>query len=149
MTTIVCNKEEMACDLQMTLGIGTKVKTKTKIFYIPAHELHHPEDFLVGFAGTASDIIDVVDYYMNPELYKSIPRTKGLSGLILTKSKQIYMFDTPGKWLAVTSPYHAIGSGNHAALGAMSVGASPKDAVLAATKVDPFTGMGTKVLTFN
>jgi len=132
----------MACDLQMTVGLMTKVKTKTKIFKIPAHERHFNEDFLIGFAGTASDIIDIVDFYMNPDLYDRMPRTKGLSGLILTASKKIFVFDTPGKWLAVDQPYHAIGSGNNAALGALSVGATPKEAVLAASKIDPYTGMG-------
>lgn len=124
------------------------VKTKTKIFKIPAHERHYHEDFLIGFAGTASEIIDIVDFYMNPDLYERMPRTKGLTGLVLTESKKIYMFDTPGKWLAVNTPYCAIGSGLHVALGALSVGASPKEAVIAASKVDPFTGMGTKVISF-
>lgn len=148
MTTIVCNKSEMACDLQMTLNMATKTKAKTKIFKINAHEMHYPEDFIIGFCGAASEIIDVVDFYQNPEIYERLPRTKNLSGLVLTASGRIYQFDTPGKWLVVDHKHAAAGSGANIALGALHMGATPKEAVLAASKVDPFTGMGTKVLSF-
>lgn len=147
-TTIVCNKEEMACDLQMTLNMTTKSKAKTKIFKINAHEMHFPENFIIGFCGLASEIIDVVDFYECPEVYEKMPRTKNLSGLVLTESGKIYQFDTPSKWLLVDDKYAAAGSGANVALGALHMGATPKEAVLAASKVDPFTGMGTKVLSF-
>lgn len=149
MTTIVCNKTEMACDLQMTLSGALKYKAKTKIYKVDPHELHFEfEPFLVGFCGTASDIVDVVDFYYRPELYKGMPRTKGLSGLILTESGKIFTFDQPGKWLAIDGPYASVGSGSLTALGAMSMGATPKQAVQAAMKVDPYTGMGTKLYKF-
>lgn len=138
----------MACDLQFTLNGVQKTKGKTKIFLIQAHEMHCHEDFLLGFAGAASDIIDVVDYFERPELYKSCPRTKNLSGLILTRSGKIFQWDTPSKWLAVTDQFAAMGSGGPTALGAMHMGATPLEAVRAAMKVDPFTGMGTKRLSF-
>lgn len=148
MTTIVTNKQEMACDLQMTLNMTTKTKAKTKIFKIDPHEMHFHEPFIIGFCGSASEIIDVVDFYERPEIYERLPRTKNLSGLVLTESGKIFQFDSPGKWLAVDGPYAAMGSGSNVALGALHMGATPKEAVLAASKVDPFTGMGTKVLRF-
>ena len=149
MTTIACNKTEMCSDLQFTLNGNMKTKGKTKIYKIAPHILHYPdEEFIVGFCGNASDIIDVADYYYCPENYKQIPRVRNLSGLILTKSGKIYHFDTPGKWLIIDAPFAAMGSGSPVALGALHTGATPKEAVLAASKVDTYTGMGTKVLSF-
>jgi 20S proteasome alpha/beta subunit len=146
MTTIVCNKTEMACDLQFTLYGQMKTKGKTKIFQIDPHPVHYDaEPFLVGFAGAASEIIDVVDFYQNPEVYGKMPRTRNLSGLVLTKSGRIFQFDTPDKWIAVDEKYAAIGTGSLTAMGALIAGATPKQAVAAASKVDPMTGMGIKV----
>lgn len=136
----------MACDLQFTVNGMMKSKGITKIYRIQPHELHFHEPFIMGFCGAASEIIDVLDYYERPELYKHIPRTKNLTGLVLTHSGQIFQFDSPGKWLAVHGDFAAMGSGSPAAYGALHVGATPKQAVQAAMKVDPFTGMGTKVL---
>jgi len=149
MTTIVCNKTEMACDLQMTISGSLKMKCKTKIFKIAPNELHFPiESFLIGFCGSVGDMIDVVDYYERPELYKGIPRVRNLSGLVLTESGSIFHFDSPGKWMAIDSIYASMGSGSLTAMGALAMGATPKQAVQAAMKVDPFTGMGTKTLKF-
>ena len=69
-TTIVCNKEEMACDLQMTISGAQKMKCKTKIFKFFPDEKHFPEPFIVGFSGDASEIMDVVDFYEHPEIYQ-------------------------------------------------------------------------------
>lgn len=149
MTTIVCNKFEMCCDLQYTVNGNIKTKGTTKIFKIEPHELHYPhEQFIVGFCGSASELIDLADYYYSPENYKYIPRTRSTSGLILTKSGKIYQFDSPGKWIVLADKFASMGSGSSTALGAMHSGATPKEAVLAASKVDCFTGMGTKVLNF-
>lgn len=138
----------MCGDLQFTVQGVMKTKGRTKIFRVAPHELHHHEEFFIGFCGIASDFIDVIDYYQNPEFYKTIPKTRGLGGLILTKSGKIFQFDDPGKWLAVAGKYAAIGSGAPAAYGALLMGATPKEAVLAASKVCPFTGMGTTLLKF-
>ena len=45
-------------------------------------------------------------------------------------------------------PTYAIGSGMHYALGALKTGATPKEAVVAASKLDPMTGLGVKVMEF-
>lgn len=139
----------MACDLQMTVNGAMKTKCGTKVYKIQPHELHFShEAFLVGFCGAASEIGDVVDFYERPELYKTMPRTKALHGLVLTASGKIFQFDSPGKWLTVNSPFASMGSGSPIALGALHMGATPKQAVQAAMKVDPFTGMGVKTFKF-
>lgn len=123
---------------------GNKFKGTTKVYSFRAHEDGYPEDFIVGFAGAASDIVTVVSYFTSPEKFKSPPRVRGLSGLVLTASQNIFMFDDYQKWLAVDQPFYAIGSGSAYALGAMANGASPKEAVKAAMQHDSYTGMGIK-----
>lgn len=148
MTTIVCNKTEMACDLQITSG-GCPIKCKTKIYYVDPHEMHYSkEPFIIGFAGNSSQIIDVADFYYRPELYAKLPRVTDVFGIVLTESGIIFQFANPGNWVRIDSPYAAAGSGAQAALGAMHTGATPKQAIQAAMKVDIYTGMGTKVLKF-
>jgi ATP-dependent protease HslVU (ClpYQ) peptidase subunit len=56
------------------------------------------------------------------------------------------MFDNPSSWMKIDEPFFAIGSGSTTALGAMHAGATTAQAIKAATKVDPFTGMGVKTL---
>ena len=153
LTTIACNKEEMYGDLQFTnTGTGNKFKGRTKVYCFNAHEDVYPVDFIVGFCGVASDIVTAISYFSSPENYKRPPRIKGLSGLVLTAQKNIFMFDDYTKWLAVNGPYYAVGSGSAYAIGAMSLGASPEEAVRAAMKHDAYTGLGVKgfnIKTFN
>ena len=133
--------------MTLTGAVSMKTKCKTKVYKFEPHELHFEyERFMVGFCGTASEIVDIVDFYERPDLYDHMPKTRNLSGLVLTESGKIFQFDRPDKWLAVEAPYAAMGSGACAALGALHMGASPRDAIKAATKIDPFTGMGIKVI---
>jgi hypothetical protein len=48
--------------------------------------------------------------------------------------------------MPMESPFYAIGSGGHVALGAMATGVTPKRAVEIATQFDPGTGMGVDVI---
>lgn len=150
MTTIACNKESMAGDLQFTnIKDFSKWKGKTKVFKFKAHELHYPHaDFIVGFAGTAADIIEVADYFDFPERWDKLPRVRGLAGLVLTADKKIFCFDDYAKWLKVEADYHAIGSGGPIALGVLANNGSPKEAIRAAMRHDSFTGFGVKELKF-
>jgi ATP-dependent protease HslVU (ClpYQ) peptidase subunit len=151
MTTIVANKEEVAGDLQFTnISAAMKFKGKTKVFKFQPHEYIYPEcEYIVGFAGTASDLITVADYFENPERQDKPPRVRNLSGLVLTERGDLFYFDEYSKWIKVHEPFYAIGSGAHVALGVMEAGGSPKEAIKAASKHDPFTGMGVKSLRFD
>lgn len=140
----------MACDLQGTLGTQHKMKMGTKVHYIKAHELVCDTDFIVGLAGESAMCIDLIDFFRYPETYGKppvIPRGT-MTGLVLSPKGEIFHFTHPARWVRIMEKVFAVGSGSLAALGALHAGASPKDAVLAASKVDPFTGMGTKVLKF-
>jgi ATP-dependent protease HslVU (ClpYQ) peptidase subunit len=137
----------MACDLQFTEGTS-KWKGKTKVYRFKANALTYPHcDFIMGFAGTASDIIAVAEFFSMPETTKP-PKTKGLKGLVLTEQGDIFAWDDWDRWIAVDQPYAAIGSGQPVALGAMAAGLTPKEAVKAAMKHDAYTGFGVKVFHF-
>lgn len=135
----------MASDLQFTEG-NMKWKGITKIFKFPAHPNTFGEcAFIGGFAGTASSLVAVAEFFSLPETTKP-PKIKDLRGLILTEKGDIFAFDDYGMWLRMDQPYAAIGSGAAFALGAMANGATPKEAVRIAMKHDAFTGMGVKSL---
>ena len=143
MTTIVCDKTEMACDLQYTKTDGSCWRGNTKIYKFDPHRLtwEHSK-FIMGFAGTASDIVSIAAFYSNPEMFKAPPKTSTIRGLVLTDEGDIYTFDTHTKWLKVNEPFAAIGSGGLIALGALSAGASLREAIKIASKSDVYTGMG-------
>jgi ATP-dependent protease HslVU (ClpYQ) peptidase subunit len=123
-----------------------KFKGGPKIIKCPPNEMFGQKDeFLMGFAGVAHEMISLMDFFLNPDLGMKIPKTRDTKGLILTK-KGIYIFDTPGQWMNVDERFHAIGSGSVTAIGAMHAGASTLEAVKVAAKVDLYTGMGYKTL---
>ena len=129
----------------MTLSGTQKTKCASKVFHIKPSD---GEDFYVGFAGDASEIIDVVDFFEHPEVYKRAPKLRNTIGLVLTETGKIFTFQSPTNWVEVKEKYFSIGSGAMPALGAMHVGATPKQAVEAACKLDPFSGMGVKTFNF-
>jgi len=138
----------MAADLQITVSGTQKTKCKTKVFKFAGNEEFFPEPFMIGFAGDAGEIIDVVDFYEHPELYPKPPRLRNTQGLVLSESGKIFQFTSVTNWILIDAKFASIGSGSSFALGAMQVGASPKQAVEAASKIDPFTGMGIKTYKF-
>lgn len=125
-----------------------KTKGTTKIYLVEPHERHYSEQFIIGFAGGASDFLEVIDFFEYPDTYKKCPTPRSVQGLVVTASGKIFQFDNPSKWIRVASKVAAIGSGAPAAYGALHAGASPLDAVKAACKVDTFSGMGTKLIKF-
>lgn len=126
-----------------------KFKGAPKVYKMQAHELHWPHsEFIIGFCGVAQEMIQLIDFYRNPEVYGKLPRTRETKGVILVPDGSIYMFDNPSTWMAVKEPHWSVGSGCHVALGAMHAGADTATAIRAATKVDPFTGGGVRTVRF-
>lgn len=133
----------------MTQSDTVKWKAKTKIYKFKANEETYPHcDFIVGFAGGANDTITAVEFFSNPENFKRVPNTKGLQGLVLTADGDIYIFNSLSQWIRINEPFAAVGSGAPFALGAMESGASPKEAVRAAMKRDPWSGLGVKTMSW-
>lgn len=141
----------MYADLQFTnMDSGNKWKGKTKVYKFKAKpDTYAFCDFIVGFCGNASDIVTISSYFEFPEMFDKPPKTKGISGLVLTADKDIFVFDDYTRWLAVNEPFAAIGTGANYAIGAMSSGKTPKEAVRVAMKHDAFTGFGVKGYRFD
>jgi ATP-dependent protease HslVU (ClpYQ) peptidase subunit len=136
----------MACDRQFTEGLR-KWRGNTKIYRFAAHPQICNYDFLAGFAGITNDIMAVVDYFSLPDVVRP-PKIRDMTGLVLTEKGKIYTFNHYSNWIPMEEPYAATGSGAAIALGAMSAGYSPKEAVKVASRYDIYSGMGTRVLTF-
>lgn len=151
MTTIACNKEEMYGDKQFTtIATGDKFRGKTKVYKYEAFEGIYDCPFIVGYAGSANDIITVHSFFAHPEMFSKPPKAPdALTGLVLTADKHIFVFTNYMQWLVVDEPFHAIGSGSGYAMGAMAAGASPLDAVKLAAKHDAYTGFGYKGHSFD
>jgi hypothetical protein len=144
MTTIACNKNSIACDLQISWDSGYKFRTTTKVFGIDATDLI-PEPFYVGYAGQLDLAYEVIEWLRNPDTVKRPKRSCQM--LILTERGKIITFaknPNPATWITVNEPFFSIGSGSNFAQASMLAGLSPKEAVLAASKLDINTGMGVK-----
>ena len=102
----------------------------------------------MGYSGNVDDVVKVLEFLNAPGLVKK-PKITGRSEfLAVTKDRKIFSFIDPTTWVSIEDPYYAIGSGAPYALGAMYNGASPKEAIKAASKFDPYTGNGIKFLEF-
>lgn len=145
MTTIACNKEAIYGDRQYTNHVtGLKWRGGGKVFRFKAHPRVCDQDFIVGFAGIASEIIDVVNYFEHAEMFDRLPRVRNLAGIVLCADGDIFKFDDYTRWMRVKQPFIAIGSGAQYAMAAMDCGKSPEEAVRIAAKHDAWTGMGIK-----
>lgn len=146
-TTIAVNKNEIACDLQATHQSGFKFRVKSKVFRFE-NPLFYPKPFYVGYAGDLDQVAELLPYLENTDIAAKRPKVKSVEFVVLTEDKKIYTFIDPHKWILVDEPYYAIGSGMCFAMGAFKMGATPKEAVQAASKCDPNSGLGVKVFSF-
>lgn len=140
MTTIAASRTQIAGDRQATHSGGMKFKIKTKI--LTFHSSIYPVPFHVGLCGNLENFPEICNYFQYPEEYKKPPKITGTEGVVLTEKGELFMFFKPGMWMKLDQPFYAVGSGMHFAMGAMEQGASPYEAVKAASKLDPNTGMG-------
>lgn len=142
MTTIAASKKAIACDLQVSWNGGYKFRTTTKIFGLEANEVV-PEPFYIGYAGRVETAHKVIGWLREGG---KRPKNKDTDFIILTQKGKIITFrDTDSKaWIEVNEPFFSIGSGAPFAQTSMLLGHSPKEAIQAAMKLDPMTGMGVK-----
>lgn len=146
-TTVAVSKTQIACDRQATHSSGFKFKVKTKLFEIENPYIY-PTKFIVGYAGDLDAVPDFLSFLMDVTGVTKVPRVKTVEFVALTEDKKIYTFVNPTKWILVDEPYYAIGSGMQYALGALGTGHTPEEAVKAASKMDPHSGLGVKVMEF-
>lgn len=77
----------------------------------------------------------------------NFPKEAKVEGIILS-DMQIWHIDECGEAIELDQDFFAIGSGAHAALGALLAGASPIEAVEIACKVDPHSDLPIQVLKY-
>ena len=117
MTVIAANREMLCGDSQISCGsLASKGK---KVYEVNG-------DF-IGMAGNLSDQEPFIDWYRHkgekPLLDDSF------IALVLTSKRKLIEYESSLVPLPVVEKYHAVGGGAHFALGAMSAGADPEQAV--------------------
>ena len=130
MTTIVTDGKTMAGDTQLSdeggpLSHGRKV--------------YKSRGTCIGIAGTYADCIRFVNWWKRG-MKGNFKDIGDVSALLLSPEGKIFYFDGEAQSYLVTDKFMAIGSGAAAAMGAMHMGATPKQAVKVASKVDQYTG---------
>lgn len=149
MTTVACNKKEMACDLQYTYGGTTKFKGPPKVIEVPestCREVFGVKKALIGFCGTAEKFALVVEWLHDPK-EKPPKLGKNFEMLMLNDRGEIYHATTVVNWLRLHEECFAVGSGMQYAMSAMQLGKTPAEGVKVAAKYDTGTGMGIKTYT--
>lgn len=137
MTTIVYKDGVIAADSQVTAGEARKFRCE-KIYQVVVHGL----PAIVGLAGGAFDGLAFLDWLMGdkPEPpQRLIDGEADFTAIVLNKHG-LFEYD---KWCRpdkVLERFYAVGSGASAALGAMHMGATARQAVEVACKIDPFSG---------
>ena len=140
MTTIVGSQNKLVSDSRVTtVSFNSDVKT-----YL-APKLYRKKDAIIGACGTNDAIEAFVKWYGSK---KARPKFKGgeFEGLVLTKDG-LYYFDETCARDKVLNPWFAVGSGSHAALGALHMGATLEESISVACKVDPASGEPVQIMT--
>ena len=131
MTTVCCNHELMACDSYLT--DGNTIQSVRKIFKRKGH--------VVGIAGDYAACMEFVKWWLKGKFEDECPcEMDEVEVLILTNKGKILHYSSCVEPFELVDGFAAIGSGATAAMGALHVGATPEQAVLAASKVDVNTG---------
>lgn len=139
MTTVAFDGSSMSCDTMMTDGC-TKVYITTKII--------KSREFVLGWAGNVGVARRVLSGVAALDLSELL--TQGIKGqedleerisvlLVCRETKQVFVM-VGNNFISVNGDTHAIGSGANVAIGAMLCGATSKEAVKAASKIDLNTG---------
>lgn len=117
----------MACDSQASDDVTTASVVKTWTV----------KGNIVGVAGDYATAHAFVQWLKKP--VGDPPPLTDVSALWL-KPDGLWLFDASSKPYKLRDEFSAIGSGAQAALGAMHAGATPRQAVAIAKRIDPGTG---------
>lgn len=126
----------MAADSRVTISSdagGSRVGTCEKLF--------RTKDAIIGTAGESAPGLVFLDWYKSGKKTAPIFLIDGEAdfvALVLTKHG-LFEFDKWCRGERILDPFHAIGSGAKAAIGAMHMGASAERSVEVACLVDPYT----------
>lgn len=135
MTTIVCNRTSMAADKRVSGGPMFK---STKI--------HRVNGSLIGFSGAVEQALRFVEWRRTPEQKPQFVESPNFEALELTPDGQLIWWGPEMVGIPIEEEFYAIGSGSALALGAMAMGANPKQAIQVAAKWDVATGSEIQVM---
>ena len=137
MTTIVYRDGVLASDSQVTAGDARKFHCE-KLYRVEVQGL----PAIVGLAGGAFDGLAFLDWLVGEQdapPQRLIDGEADFTAVVLNKHG-LFEYD---KWCRpdkVLERFYAVGSGASAALGAMHMGATAREAVAVACKIDPYSG---------
>jgi len=136
----------MAADKQLTCSDGQKLRRK-KIRRVKIGQ----SNVLVACAGDA-EANEAFHYWLanldklaNQELDIHYPTKEDFHALVLYDTGYLLWYGPKGYPVEVKDRFHGIGSGSGYALGALHAGATIRDAIRIATKLDSNTGFGVQV----
>lgn len=130
MTTIVASLTGMAADTRVTWD-DDSTSPGIKIFVCGEE--------LIGTAGDVAAGSRFLEWYKSGGKKRKPKLTKDFKAIKLGKDG-IFLIDHDSEWVKIDDTFYAIGSGAPYALGALSMGASVKEAVEIAAKYDNWTG---------
>ena len=137
MTTICADKQRMVSDSKI---IMVKNGGDTQF---SGPKLVRKQLVIIGVAGDSDDGDRFIKWYGSR---KRKPKpTAEFEALVLTP-KGLYHYDDALSCNRVNDPWFAIGSGSHAALGALHAGCDLERAVEIASYVDPNTGLPCQIM---
>lgn len=136
MTTIATDGNSIAADSLAVSGDLKNTAGFTKIWEFNG-------DYY-GASGLLNDLVRFQEYQKDPESTDITRLSDVFFGLKLTK-KGVYFFDNE-LFMHKGAKLSAVGSGREIALGAMHAGASPREAVKIACKLNAFSGGSVRVL---
>ncbi len=129
MTTIICDRTGMAGDSQATSVYG--ISATTKLFKLRVGGI-------VGISGTLVEGLVFVEW-LKGEMKEAPPKMDEVEGILL-RDGIMYHFDGHAFPMRVLDKVIAIGSGAQFAVGAYYAGASLRESVKIARKLDAWSG---------
>lgn len=136
MTTIACNRSCMSADKR---GTSNPVFTMTKLFRVSGS--------ILGISGNIEQALRFVEWRRTPEGKPTFTEAVSIEVLELTSDRRIIYWGAEMVGILIEDEFYALGSGAMAAMGAMSMGATPKRAVAIASKWDAATGSDVQTMT--
>lgn len=145
MTTIVGTKDVLVSDSKIIMEkLGDKAETQYE-----GPKLYRKGEAIIGTAGShVLGEIFVKWFGTKKKKPTQFGKDVDFEALVLTKDG-LYHYDEYLSGGKVLQPFFAIGSGSHAALGALHMGANAEMAVRVACKVDTMSGEPIQVMKLN
>jgi len=144
MTVVVYKNGTLAADTQVVSGGAMLIGTCTKI------ALSACGGFMGGACGNLTNLTLYLKWIGAGADRRAWPvdLTDDFKGILVSKDGSVRYCTYKGLTIAVDAPYHAIGSGEEAAKGALVAGADATQAVMASIAVDLYCGGHAEGLSF-